>query len=138
APRTAENSWRSTPLLARAAKLPNAKVLHDAGGVESARFDARVSGTVLLFDDRGDRLYAGGVTMARGHDGDNAGIQAVTDLLIDRTAPNEPIPPLGCRVYREDVDDPREGDTHHSDIEEVDDGDDAPESPLQEAGGVPA
>lgn len=138
APRLAENSWWSTPLLARAAKLPRAKVLHDAGGIESARFDARVSGTVLLFDDRGDRLYAGGVTMARGHDGDNAGMQAITELLIDHTAPHEPIPPFGCRVYREDFDDSREVDSYHTDIEEAEDDSDAPKSQLQDVGDLPA
>ena len=55
----------------------------------------------MLFDPAGNRLYAGGVTMSRGHAGDNVGLQAVTDLLVDRDADVPSIPPLGCEMVRE-------------------------------------
>jgi hypothetical protein len=101
APRATGDLWWSSPLLARAARLPNAHVLRDPGGVETALFGARVSGTVMLFDPQGNRLYAGGVTMARGHAGDNVGLHAVTKLLVDRDAKTPSIPPFGCEVVRE-------------------------------------
>ena len=101
APRSTGKLWQSTPLLNSIARLPNAHVFHDAGGVETARFGARVSGTVMLYDATGQRLYAGGVTMARGHDGHNAGIQAVADLLMDPDANAASVPAFGCKVVRE-------------------------------------
>lgn len=101
APRSIGDLWWSSSFLARAARLPNAHLVHDPGGVETALFGARVSGTVLLFDPAGNRLYAGGVTMARGHAGDNAGLQAVTDLLVDPRAVVSTIPPFGCEMVRE-------------------------------------
>lgn len=76
-------------------------MVYDVGGVETARFGAQVSGTVLLYHADGRRLYAGGVTMARGHDGHNAGIQAVADLLINSETQVTPIPVFGCKVVRE-------------------------------------
>jgi hypothetical protein len=102
-PRDADGRWSSSPLTLRASRLPNATVERDPGGVESALFAVRVSGTVLLFDQHGERLYAGGVTMARGHDGHNAGLQAVVDLLSDRPVRSTIIPPFGCTIYREDL-----------------------------------
>lgn len=101
APRSIGDLWWSSSFLTRAARLPNAHLVRDPGGVETAIFGARVSGTVLLFDPAGNRLYAGGVTMARGHAGDNAGLQAVTDLLVDHRAVVSTIPPFGCELVRE-------------------------------------
>lgn len=101
APRSTGDLWWSSPFLDRAARLPNAHLLRDPGGVETALFGARISGTVLLFDPAGNRLYAGGVTMSRGHAGDNVGLQAVTSLLVDHDADVPSIPPLGCVMVRE-------------------------------------
>jgi len=101
APRAIGDLWWSSSLLNRSARLPNARLVRDSGGVETALFGARVSGTVLLFDADGKRLYAGGVTMARGHSGDNVGLQAITDLLVDHDANVSTVPPLGCDMVRE-------------------------------------
>jgi hypothetical protein len=101
APRALGDLWWSTPFLERAAGLPNARLVRDSGGVETTLFGARISGTVLLFDSDGNRLYAGGVTMSRGHAGDNVGLQAVTGLLVDHDANVSSIPPLGCEMVRE-------------------------------------
>jgi hypothetical protein len=100
-PRSTGRTWESTPLLNRIPRLPNSYVFHDAGGVETALFGAQLSGTVILYDTDGRRLYAGGVTMARGHDGHNAGIQAVADLLINPEASAPSVPAFGCSVVRE-------------------------------------
>jgi hypothetical protein len=101
APRSTGDLWWSSPFLERAARLPNAHLVRDPGGVETELFGVRISGTVLLFDPAGNRLYAGGVTMSRGHAGDNVGLQAVTDLLVDHDADVSSIPPLGCAMVRE-------------------------------------
>jgi hypothetical protein len=101
APRATGDLWWSSPFLDRVARLPNARMVRDPGGVETDLFGARVSGTVLLFDPAGKRLYAGGVTMSRGHAGDNVGLQAVTDLLVNPRADVSSIPPLGCAMVRE-------------------------------------
>src|SRR5690606_38939176 len=91
APPDVGDHWWSSSLMGRTARLPNARIINDAGGVETTRFGARLSGTVLLYSVDGRRLYAGGVTMARGHDGHNAGIQSVANLLIDSNAQVAPI-----------------------------------------------
>ncbi len=101
APRSSGDRWWSNQFLDRVGRLPNARLVRDSGGVETALFGARISGTVLLFDADGNRLYAGGVTMSRGHAGDNVGLQAVTDLLVNHDASVSPIPPLGCDMVRE-------------------------------------
>ena len=139
APRSVGDLWWSTALLSRAGRLPNAHIILDPGGVEAALFEARTSGTVLLFNAQGEQLYAGGVTLARGHDGHNAGLQAVADLLIDPSAHRPAIPPFGCSVYREDVNKATE-EQLNPDLQpnDTDDVDDAPSSRTSSAGDVPA
>lgn len=139
APRSVGDLWWSTALLARAGRLPNAHILRDPGGVEAALFDARTSGTVLLFNTEGARLYAGGVTSARGHDGHNAGLQAVADLLIDHSAKRSAIPPFGCEVYREDADfSPNEELHSELELDDADESDDAQARRSAIAGELPA
>lgn len=98
APLSVGETWWSSPLLARAVQLPHSHLVRDRGGVETELFGAHVSGTVILFDADGRRLYAGGVTMSRGHDGDNVGLQSVAKLLVDPHAAAPSIPPFGCAV----------------------------------------
>jgi hypothetical protein len=73
--------WEKTDLWRDAATLPGALVLADEGGLEAARFGAATSGEVLLYDGKGLRLFAGGITSARGHAGTSVGEQAVAALL---------------------------------------------------------
>lgn len=48
---------------------------------EAARFGARTSGFVVVYDARGARRFAGGITGSRGHAGDNVGRRAVLAAL---------------------------------------------------------
>jgi hypothetical protein len=71
----------STATVDRARMLPGVEVVFDPGGVEAARFGAETSGHVLVFSPNGERLYTGGVTGSRGHQGDNFGRAQVLALL---------------------------------------------------------
>lgn len=98
-PTTAAENWHDTDILRSAAKLPLAKVVLDPDGRESSRFGAVTSGTVMLFDTAGNRLFAGGVTASRGHEGDNAGSRAIRLLLRGQVAPSVHwAPAFGCRL----------------------------------------
>ena len=71
----------SSATVERARALPGVEVVFDSGGVEAARFGAETSGHVLVFSEDGERLYSGGVTGSRGHQGDNLGRAQVLALL---------------------------------------------------------
>lgn len=101
APVGADDQWWSSPLVARACQLPGAHLVRDVDGQESDRFGARVSGTTLLFNRTGRMIYAGGVTMGRGHEGANRGLDAVARLLRDPSSLEPAIPPFGCDLVRQ-------------------------------------
>lgn len=93
------NDWQHTPLLTRAREIPGVRVVNDAGGVEARRFGAQTSGYTSLYSPDGRLLFSGGITSARGHQGDNAGedalIQAVTGL--QRATNQSPV--FGCALF---------------------------------------
>ncbi|HEV7281811.1 MAG TPA: hypothetical protein VGN57_16540 [Pirellulaceae bacterium] len=98
-PADAAEDWRSTTAMEDISQLPNALVNWDVGGIEASRFGAVTSGTILLYDADGARVFAGGITASRGHEGPNVGCDRLAAALRhnDRSLP-EPTPVFGCRL----------------------------------------
>ncbi len=73
--------WRQGPVWDGARRIPGANVTADFGGIEAQRFGAETSGHVEVFDTSGALLYGGGITVARGHMGDNLGQRRVWEAI---------------------------------------------------------
>jgi hypothetical protein len=86
-PDDAGDDWSRTQTREAAEGIPNTTVVADADGAEAARFGALTSGQVHLFAADGRLVFAGGITAARGHAGDNSGRRAVLSLLQQAAAP---------------------------------------------------
>jgi hypothetical protein len=70
----------------------------DPGGVEAARFGAKTSGHVVAYDEQGTLAFAGGITPARGHVGDNMGRRSLERVLAGSTAVDATRVVLGCSL----------------------------------------
>src|SRR5207248_28858 len=92
------DDWCNTDNVQRAAKLPGASVVVDRGGIEAARFGATISGAIMIFDEAGNRRYAGGITPARGMQGANAGCDAALAVLQGSKTNLPNVPAFGCRL----------------------------------------
>jgi hypothetical protein len=88
--------WDDTELVARALAIPGATVSRDEGGVEAARFGVKASGHVVVYDRNGRRLFSGGITSSRGHEGESFGIQRIHSLLTTGVADRADAPVFGC------------------------------------------
>jgi hypothetical protein len=93
------DDWAQSDLWKIAAKLPNVTVVRDDGGVEAKRFGVSTSGSTLLYDNGGELVFSGGITGARAHRGDNAGRQAIVDLLNRGTAASATTKVFGCSLF---------------------------------------
>jgi hypothetical protein len=98
-PHGADAAWSDTDTVRDAALLPRVTMFADVGGVESELFGAVTSGAVMLFDTAGKRLFAGGITTSRGHEGDSTGSEMLQRLL-KKEAPMAMVtlPTFGCRL----------------------------------------
>jgi hypothetical protein len=87
-----------TSLADLAAAVPRVQVQWDAGGEEAARFGVATSGEVLLYDGTDRLRFAGGITGARGHEGDNAGSDALLGQLTTDAQDSASAPVFGCEL----------------------------------------
>jgi len=97
-PAAAGPEWRQSDLLRRAAAIPGVRVHWDAGEAEARRFGIQTSGHTLLYDAGGRLLFSGGITGARGHEGDNTGRSAIVSLLLQGKAARARSLVFGCSL----------------------------------------
>jgi hypothetical protein len=89
--------WERTDLWRHAAAIPGVEVHADPGGALALRFGARTSGECLVYGTDGKRVFAGGITGARGHAGDNEGARAIVSIARG-TAHVETTEVFGCSL----------------------------------------
>jgi hypothetical protein len=98
-PAGASDAWTHTDLWAAASALPDVTVVTDYDGTEARRFGVSTSGQTLLYGENGRLLFAGGITGARSHRGDNDGRRAIVALLNREGAPRASTNVFGCALF---------------------------------------
>lgn len=98
-PTGAGAEWVESDLWASAGAIPGVSVGADEGGREAARFGAGTSGLTLLYGVDGRLLFSGGMTASRGHEGDNAGRDALAGLLTGDEGGVSETPVFGCQLF---------------------------------------
>jgi hypothetical protein len=93
------SSWSQGESWDLAARLPGVQVHADVDGRMAKKLGAKTSGQVVVFDETGRLLFDGGITGARGHQGDNPGCQAVLDLLQGISGSVHDFPVFGCPLF---------------------------------------
>ena len=97
-PSDTNQGWEKSDLWQSAAAIPGVVVMRDDGGVEARRFGVATSGETLLFDAAGNLRFAGGITISRGHFGDNPGRDALTALLSSGETNRSRTAVFGCAL----------------------------------------
>lgn len=80
-----------------AGAVPGVVIGFDTGDVEVRRFGVATSGQALLYDGHGNLVFSGGITSARGHEGPNAGSDAVV-ALVNGSRERFHNPVFGCSL----------------------------------------
>lgn len=93
------DDWTNTDIWRQAAAIPGVSVHLDDLGTEARRFHAGTSGETLLYNNRGHFLFGGGITLARGHAGDNPGLDALESFASRRSPALCETPVFGCALF---------------------------------------
>lgn len=106
-PPLADETWKESRIVRRSLALRGARLFLDHAGVEAFRFGAQTSGTVMLFDPDERRVFAGGITISRGHEGPSLGGTTLARLIAgergDAVVDQSTIPVFGCRLVSSPV-----------------------------------
>ncbi len=97
-PSASAATWSDTELIKSAREIPGVTIVDDPGGMEARRFGASTSGETLLYSPKGRLLFKGGITVSRGHSGDNLGRDAIIDFLTTGEARITKTPVFGCSL----------------------------------------
>jgi len=79
-----------------AVAISGVNVLNDDRAEEQRRFGVATSGHMLVFDPSGRVVFSGGITTARGHEGESIGGEAVVELARGSTPSATSAPVFGC------------------------------------------
>src|SRR2546423_5789196 len=91
--------WALTDSWREAAAIPYVTVHCDEAGREAQLFRAETSGDTVLYDAKGNLLFHGGITISRGHSGDNPGRSLLQTLVLDQAAQQTQNPVLHTPVF---------------------------------------
>ncbi len=90
--------WPRSDLWQMAEEIPGVRVVRDVDGVLAEALGGRTSGHVVAYDANGRLRYQGGVTGARGHEGDNAGRAAIVAMYEEAVFERTRAPVFGCNL----------------------------------------
>jgi hypothetical protein len=90
--------WAETDTYHAAAEIPGVTVQRDVSGRETRIFGVETSGDTVLYDTQGRLEFHGGITIARGHSGDNPGRDALQALLLGMPVNQISTPAFGCSL----------------------------------------
>ena len=106
-PSGSAEDWAHSDLWRAAEVIPGVTVQSDEGGREARLFHADASGHTVLYDAQGHLVFNGGITVSRGHSGDNAGRDAIMAYLHAKSVERAQTPVFGCLIL-----DPASKSTH--------------------------
>ncbi len=107
-PAIAPEGWERTKLYQTAGAIEGVTTFIDMGGAEAKRFHANTSGVALLYDPLGRLVFHGGLTSARGHEGENQGLASLRDYLQGVEPRIERSCVYGCPLQSPDADSSKE------------------------------
>lgn len=95
------DDWTESDLWRRAEEIPGVRAMRDSDGREARLYGAATSGHVVLYDTEGRLRFSGGITASRGHEGDNAGRDAIVSIITSGRAERTETFVFGCPLTDE-------------------------------------
>jgi hypothetical protein len=93
------DGWADTDLWREAGAVPGVMERLDRGATEASRFHAKTSGDTFVFAPDGRLLFHGGITTARGEEGDSAGLAAIKAIADRQSPPIAQTRAFGCPLF---------------------------------------
>jgi hypothetical protein len=91
--------WAQSDTWETARDMRGVTVVIDENGTEADRFGALTSGHTVLYSPAGKLLFSGGITMARGHVGENSGERRVVSFVSNGKADADGHEVYGCGLH---------------------------------------
>lgn len=94
-----EMQWEDTSRVRQALAIPNVHITNDLTGQLAQRFGALTSGHTLLYSPDGRRIFSGGITPTRGHEGENLGRSSIIRYILNGESACDETNVFGCPIF---------------------------------------
>ncbi len=100
-PQQDSEAWTKTSLIQAAQSVPGVRVILDKEGFVAKQFGVETSGHTVIYNSDGRLLFSGGITGARGHQGENAGFDSVLKVVNNAAVSSSPqkTKVFGCELF---------------------------------------
>jgi hypothetical protein len=98
-PKGYDADWVHSDTWKEASKISGVTAVLDKEGREARLFNLQTSGDTVLYDAKGSLIFHGGITISRGHVGDNPGRAAVQAVLLGGAPTVTNTPAFGCPLF---------------------------------------
>lgn len=96
-------NWEKSDFWQMSSEIPNSDRISDVDGLVAKSFDAFTSGQTFLYDPDGKLVFSGGITPARGHEGDSPGGIAIENLSSMKKATTSCSQVFGCPLFENKI-----------------------------------
>lgn len=96
-------NWEKSDLWQISKEIPNSERTPDLDGLLAKSFNATTSGQTFLYDPDGKLVFSGGVTAARGHEGDSPGSIAIESLSSKKKITSRCSQAFGCPLFKNKI-----------------------------------
>ncbi|MEW4564188.1 hypothetical protein AB1K70_16740 [Bremerella sp. JC770] len=93
--------WEDTSKVRQALAIPDVQIANDVDGKLAELFGALTSGHSLLYSSDGRRVFSGGITPARGHEGENLGRNSVIRYVLEGKIGCDKTNVFGCPILEQ-------------------------------------
>lgn len=93
-----EPAWAHTDLWERASKLPGTTLRLDTDSRIAMDLGCATSGSVVVYDTKGNAQFWGGITASRGHEGNNLGRASIQAIVEGNRPATRTTPVYGCSL----------------------------------------
>ena len=93
------DEWAQSDTWETARDMRGVTLVIDDSGTEADRFGALTSGHTVLYSPAGKLQFSGGITMARGHVGENSGERRVVSFVSNGKADASDHEVYGCGLH---------------------------------------
>lgn len=97
-PRGTDPGFEDTTLAERARAIGKARVVVDDQATEADRFGAQTSGATVLYTSAGELAFSGGLTTARGHEGEGPAHAQILRAIAGDRVQAATAPTFGCEL----------------------------------------
>ncbi len=91
-----EPQWANSACVRRARLIRGVEVSTDQNGALARKVGALTSGFVVLYDAKGQKVFQGGITESRAHEGDNDGEDSIDEFVSTGKITLQKTPVYGC------------------------------------------